>query len=385
MGGVPTENMGRAGWADAATIVPLAVYESYGSDEVLARQLGSMRRWVEHLRRRAGDGVVLPTEPLPVRRLARPGCARRPALGGEGLERLRGERVLRRARRACSPAPSASSATRRRAAEYDALADRVARGDLRAVGRGGGPHADRSGDLALEFDLAPADRRAEIAAASPRTCGVRTAASPRDSSAPRSCSSRCRGTATSTRPTSCCCAARRRPGSTRSIAARRRCGSGGMRSCPTAASTPGRWTPCRPRTPSRGGHRHALVQPLRLRRDDRLGVPHRGGLAPDADDPGYRTVHVAPRPAVGLSTTRSASIDTPPGSPGDRLASGRRTCSRQRSRCRSAHGRVLDLPVTADSVVTVDGAPAPAELCHGTHRIAVTAPAVATPSAAVPA
>ncbi|HWV48993.1 MAG TPA: family 78 glycoside hydrolase catalytic domain, partial [Microbacterium sp.] len=64
MGEGPVENMGRAGWADAATIVPWAVYESSGSDEVLRRQLGSMRRWVEHLRRRAGDDVVLPTEPF---------------------------------------------------------------------------------------------------------------------------------------------------------------------------------------------------------------------------------------------------------------------------------------------------------------------------------
>lgn len=54
--------MGRAGWADAATIVPWAVYESYGDPMVLAAQLDSMRRWVAHLERRAGDDVVLPSE-----------------------------------------------------------------------------------------------------------------------------------------------------------------------------------------------------------------------------------------------------------------------------------------------------------------------------------
>ncbi|WP_127792063.1 family 78 glycoside hydrolase catalytic domain [Agromyces sp. LHK192] len=58
-GGFPPT--GRAGWADAATIVPWAVHESYGSDEVLERQLDSMRRWVASLERRAGDGL-LPTE-----------------------------------------------------------------------------------------------------------------------------------------------------------------------------------------------------------------------------------------------------------------------------------------------------------------------------------
>lgn len=56
--------MGRAGWADAATIVPWSVYESFGDRTVLARQLSSMRRWVAHLEERAnraGD-VLLPTE-----------------------------------------------------------------------------------------------------------------------------------------------------------------------------------------------------------------------------------------------------------------------------------------------------------------------------------
>lgn len=38
---------GRAGWADAATIIPWAVYESYGDQTVLERQLPSMIRWVE--------------------------------------------------------------------------------------------------------------------------------------------------------------------------------------------------------------------------------------------------------------------------------------------------------------------------------------------------
>ena len=54
--------MGRAGWADAATIVPWAVYESYGSDEVLVRQLDSMRRWVASLEARGDDDGLLPTE-----------------------------------------------------------------------------------------------------------------------------------------------------------------------------------------------------------------------------------------------------------------------------------------------------------------------------------
>lgn len=50
---------GRAGWGDAATIVPWAVYESYGDVSVLRRAYGSMRRWVDSLRRRGGvDGLL---------------------------------------------------------------------------------------------------------------------------------------------------------------------------------------------------------------------------------------------------------------------------------------------------------------------------------------
>ncbi len=51
---------GRAGWADAATIVPWAVYESYGDLEILRRQFDSMRRWVESLERRREAGGLLP-------------------------------------------------------------------------------------------------------------------------------------------------------------------------------------------------------------------------------------------------------------------------------------------------------------------------------------
>ncbi|MDQ0614004.1 alpha-L-rhamnosidase [Microbacterium sp. W4I4] len=56
-----TWTSGRAGWADVATIAPWAVYESYGSDEILIRQLESMRRWVSHLEIRSA-GNLLPAE-----------------------------------------------------------------------------------------------------------------------------------------------------------------------------------------------------------------------------------------------------------------------------------------------------------------------------------
>ena len=50
---------GRAGWGDAATMVPWAVYTSYGDPEVLRRQYRSMCRWVDLLaRRRTSDGLI---------------------------------------------------------------------------------------------------------------------------------------------------------------------------------------------------------------------------------------------------------------------------------------------------------------------------------------
>jgi alpha-L-rhamnosidase len=51
---------GRAGWADAAAIVPWSVYEAYGDPSVLVDQLDSMAGWVEALARRLGPDGLLP-------------------------------------------------------------------------------------------------------------------------------------------------------------------------------------------------------------------------------------------------------------------------------------------------------------------------------------
>ena len=58
-----TLRFGRAGWADAATIVPWALYESDGDDAVLRQQLDSMRRWIASLvARRGPDGLLPPSQ-----------------------------------------------------------------------------------------------------------------------------------------------------------------------------------------------------------------------------------------------------------------------------------------------------------------------------------
>jgi len=56
------EVQGRAGWADAASIVPLSVYEHFGDTGILKQQLSSMRRWTDALNNRRNGADFLPTE-----------------------------------------------------------------------------------------------------------------------------------------------------------------------------------------------------------------------------------------------------------------------------------------------------------------------------------
>ena len=92
----------------------------------------------------------------------------------------------------------------------------------------------------------------------------------------------------------------------------------------------------------RGGPRrgqHALVQPLRLRRHDRLGLPHRRAASLRTRTiRATGTVHVAPRPGARASTARRGDRDA-------RSADSRSTgssstaSSKPPSRCRSAPAR----------------------------------------------
>jgi len=52
----------RAGWADAATIVPLSVYESYGSLETLRQQVPSIRKYIQSLSDNRKGEKFLPEE-----------------------------------------------------------------------------------------------------------------------------------------------------------------------------------------------------------------------------------------------------------------------------------------------------------------------------------
>ncbi|HEX4153594.1 MAG TPA: glycoside hydrolase family 78 protein [Steroidobacteraceae bacterium] len=49
---------GAAGWSDAATIIPWNLYLAFADTHILQVQYGSMRRWVEYERARAGDDYI---------------------------------------------------------------------------------------------------------------------------------------------------------------------------------------------------------------------------------------------------------------------------------------------------------------------------------------
>jgi alpha-L-rhamnosidase len=47
-----------AGWADVSVVIPWTVFLSYGDRRILAQQYGSMKAWVEYMRRAAGDTYI---------------------------------------------------------------------------------------------------------------------------------------------------------------------------------------------------------------------------------------------------------------------------------------------------------------------------------------
>ncbi|NYD67532.1 alpha-L-rhamnosidase [Agromyces atrinae] len=370
MGGTPTNPMGRAGWADAATIVPLAVYESYGSTEALEQQLGSMRRWVEHLRNRAGDGVVLPTEPFqygdwldPDAPGERPWEAKVSSDYVANAFYAHSARLLARAERLVGDADRASDA--------DALADRVAAATWTAWGDEA-ITTQTGAALALEFDLAPAERRAEIAdalAANVRAENGRIA--------------------TGFLGTPLVLFALSNSGHLAEayLMLLRRDAPSWLYQVDRGATTVWeRWDAILPDGSIHGGAMDAgsgdggggsMLSFNHYAYGAMIDWVYRtvAGLAPDADEPGYRLVHVAPRPATGLEHA-AASIDTRLG----RLAiewtveNGSLVIDLT---VPFGSRAALDLPVSPESTVTIDGATdAAGEVGHGIHQIVVTAPVV---------
>ncbi|MFK4762502.1 family 78 glycoside hydrolase catalytic domain [Microbacterium sp. ZW T5_45] len=367
MGEGPVNNMGRAGWADAATIVPWAVYESSGSDEVLHQQLRSMRRWVEHLRARAGDDVVLPTEPFqygdwldPDAPGARPWQAKVSSDYVANAFYVHSARLLSKAETLVGDAAKAE--------EYAALADRVAAETWNRWGEEA-ITTQTGAALALEFDIAPQAERTRIAdglAENVRAENGRI-------------STGFLGT-----PLVLFALSNNGHLDEAYLMLLRREAPSWLYQVDRGATTV--WERWDAILPDGSIHSGAMDAGSKEEGGSMLSFNHYAygamidwvyrtvaGLVPA--EPGYRVARIAPRPAAGLEHA-TASIDTPYG----RLAIDWRVEGD------TFHATVmvpfgataeLDLPVSESSTVTVDGAAASAVLDAGEHEITVTAPAVA--------
>ncbi len=361
--------MGRAGWADAATIVPWASYEATGSDEVLAQQLASMRRWVDHLDRRAGAAGVLPTEFQfgdwldPDAPGDRPWDAK---VSGDFVANAffsRSARLLARAERLVGAADRAEAA--------DALADRVAA----ATWERWGAHAMTTQTgcaLAIELGIAPA---AEIPA-----LGDNLARLVRDERA---------RIATGFLGTPYVLPALTRTGhldEAHAMLLRREAPSWLYQVERGGTTVWERWDALRP---------DGSIHPGDMDTGDTmLSFNHYAygavidwvyrtvaGIAPVGDRPGYREVRVAPRPSTALTSAR-AEVRSALGPvridwrlDGDRLEID--------VQVPFGATAVLDLPLTEASTVAVDGAPATDRLAAGSHHIVATGCAVADPARAL--
>ncbi|MFK4791231.1 family 78 glycoside hydrolase catalytic domain [Microbacterium sp. ZW T5_56] len=366
MGEGPVDNMGRAGWADAATIVPWAAYEASGSDEVLVQQLGSMRAWVEHLRRRAGEGLVLPTEPFqygdwldPDAPGDRPWLAKVSSDYVANAFYVRSARLLARAERLVGDLA--------RGDQYDALADRVADATWRRWGADAAT-TQTGAALALEFEIAPVDERSTIAdalAADVRAIDGRISTGFLGTPLVLFALSNNGHLAEAYR-----------------MLLRREAPSWLYQVDRGATTVWERWDAILPDGSINPGDMDAGAS---SEGGSMLSFNHYAygamidwvyrtvaGIAPAA--PGYRVARIAPRPGGGIDHARAA-IETSYG----RLAIAWELTGEELTVTLEVPFGVtaqLDLPVTAASEVSVNEGPAAAALGHGVHRITVTAVAI---------
>ncbi|WP_350348073.1 family 78 glycoside hydrolase catalytic domain [Agromyces sp. G08B096] len=360
-------SMGRAGWADAATIVPWAVYESYGDPAVILRQADSMRRWVDHLERRSGEDGFLPVEFQfgdwldPDAPSDEPWRAK---VSAEFVAHAFWAHSARLTARAEELAGDEGSARR-----YHAMADAVAE---RAWARWG-EHAVQSQTgcaLALQFRIAPESDRDRIGrelATLVRTEDGRIA------------------TGFLGTPLVLHALAETGHIDEAYLMLLRRESPSWLYQVEMGATTVWeRWDSLRPDGSIHSGDMASDGSVMLSFNHYAYGAVvdwlyrYVAGIAPTPDDPGYRTVLVRPRPAEGVTAaaahvnarhgrvaidweldpeTRDLRIDldVPPGA-----------------------RAVLDLPITAESVVAVDGeSGAWAELGPGHHRIDVRTARVA--------
>ncbi|MFL0565953.1 family 78 glycoside hydrolase catalytic domain [Microbacterium sp. 179-I 1D1 NHS] len=370
MGGEVADTMGRAGWADAATIVPLAVYQAYGSTDVLHAQLSSMTRWVEHLRRRAGHEILLPDEPFqygdwldPDAPADKPWAAKVDSLFVANAFYVQSARLLARAQRELGLDP----------AEMLRLSEEVSAAVWERWGAEAGD-TQTGAAMCLEFGIVPDDHRASLASSL--------------AEAVRREKGRIATGFLGTALVLDALSSNGHLAEAYMMLLRREAPSWLYQVDRGATTVWERWDAIKPDGSIHRGEMDTKEG------DSMISFNHYAygamidwvyrtvaGLAPS--EPGYRVARIAPRPADQLMTAR-ATIDTAFG----RLATDWHL---------DADGTLqlevtvpfgvtaqLDLPRSADSVVRIDGAAGEAErLTHGTHRISVSHPLVVTVPRAV--
>lgn len=366
---------GRAGWADAATIVPWAVYESFGSAEILESQLGSMRRWVASLVARRGSDGFLPASPQfgdwldPDAPSDRPWKAKADADYLAHAYFAHSASLLADAERLVGDPPGAERAT--------ALAADVARRTWERWAE----HAvsNQTGcAVALQLGIAPEQDRAAVGRALAEL--VRTADG---------------RVATGFLGTPLVLPALAATGHFDEaflMLLRREAPSWLYQVEQGATTIWERWDAIRPD----GSIHDGRMAPNPVDPDGREGhmlsfnhyaygavvdwmYRHVAGIAPDRADPGYRHVVVAPRPAAGLAWAR-ASVETERG----RVAIEWRVAEHELElelELPAGSNATVRPPVTERSSVSLDGQPAAGELAlsPGRHTVVVTAPAIANP------
>src|SRR5690606_18120886 len=120
---------------------------------VLVQQLDSMRRWVAHLRRRAGEGIVLPTEPFQYGDWLDPDApGEQPWLAKVSSDYVANAFYVHSARLLARTERLVGESSR--AAELDALAETVAKATWARWGAEA-VSTQTGAALALQFDIAP--------------------------------------------------------------------------------------------------------------------------------------------------------------------------------------------------------------------------------------
>jgi alpha-L-rhamnosidase len=151
---------GYAGWSDAATVVPWSIYERFGDKAILKQQLQSMRAWVEH-NRSDHEGLLIPDRMQlgdwldPDAPEGQPWAAKVSGRFMANAYMAHSVDLLARAEAVLGNHDEASALQTRLTELKSAIWAELAAAAIQTT---------TGASILLEFDLAPEDQRAEVAA-----------------------------------------------------------------------------------------------------------------------------------------------------------------------------------------------------------------------------